>query len=94
MRWLDASFQTDSDVSLPHAALPTAYPLAHWAAKWALDIEWELELQALKAESLGWQPLQGGVYVHVPPEEPVPQQVCVVGLPSTLLQEQWTILLV
>lgn len=97
MTSLDLRAPVELDAGLEHAATPAEQPDAYWVADWALDAEGELELELelwmLQGESLGWEPLDEGVYVHAP-RAPVPYEVCVVGLPSPGLQEQWAILLV
>lgn len=49
------------------------------------DNENEAELQALAAESMGWQPLSEGVYVHHGDASGDDNVIHVVGLPDIAL---------
>jgi len=46
-----------------------------------IEIDFQLELAAIEAESIGWIPLESGAYLHVSDENAT--EVLVVGLPQT-----------
>jgi len=45
-----------------------------------LEADFQLELAAIEAESIGWIPLESGAYLHVSDENAT--EVLVVGLPQ------------
>lgn len=45
-----------------------------------LEVELQAELAAIEAESIGWQPLGGGAYLHV--GDPDGDVITVVGVPE------------
>jgi len=47
-------------------------------------VDFKLELQEIAAESIGWIPLQVGVYLHVGSQET--EIIEVVGIPSAEMQ--------
>jgi hypothetical protein len=59
------------------------------------DTDWALELQAIRAESLGWLPLEDGAYLHhglktLPGEG---STIEVVGIPDTQMASMNVLLL-
>jgi hypothetical protein len=48
------------------------------------EADFQLELAAIEAESIGWIPLESGVYLHVSDENAA--EVLVVGLASDVMQ--------
>lgn len=47
----------------------------------AIELDFLRELGEIQAESIGWQPLEPGAYLHVSDEEAT--EVLVVGVPQT-----------
>jgi len=45
-----------------------------------LEADFQLELAAIEAESIGWMPLDEGVYLHISDENAT--EVLVVGVPQ------------
>ena len=46
----------------------------------SIELDFWRELAAIEAESIGWQPLESGAYLHV--EEDQATEVLVVGIPQ------------
>lgn len=56
--------------------------------------QWELELQEIDAEALGWLPLDVRVYLHVPGTDKEPTVIHVVGVATAALELDGPVLLV